>query len=226
MLKSLLIVPALVTALLIPLVPAQAGTLLAHLGDTVRVTSNSSATNETATINFTHLPGGATSLSVYSAPELLSGTFGATNTAFSNLLFYCTDLYNYSSSSATYTVGYLTSSHQPSGTNDLTTTQLNNIATLIAANNTDKSATQLAIWSVEYGSAFSFSGTSSATATDVTNYLGALNGTAPGNLQLYQLHDNGVQGFAYVAPVPEPATLAVLATSLFGLSRVRRRRTA
>jgi hypothetical protein len=226
MTKALLIGTALTCALLVSLVPARAGPLMAQAGDTVIVTSDQISSSETATIKFAGLPGGAISLAVYSGPEKLSGTFGAAHTAFNDLLFYCTDLYNYSSGSATYTVGHLTSSHQPSGVNDLTTVQVNNIATLIAANHTDQPATQLAIWSVEYATAFSFTGTPAQTAADVGTYLASLNGSAPVDVQLYQLHDTGVQGFAYVASVPEPATLAVLGAGLIGLGRIKRRRTA
>jgi hypothetical protein len=215
---------ALIAVLFGSVAPARAGSLMAQLGDTVHVTSDQISSGETATISFAGLPGNQTSLQVYSGPELLSGTYGAANTAFTNFLFYCTDLYNYSSGSATYTVGRLTSSHQPSGSNDLTTTQLNNIATLISANHSDQPATQLAVWSVEYGSAFGFTGAPAQTAADVVSYLAALDGSAPANMQLYQLHDAGVQGFAYVAAVPEPATLGVLGAGLLGLSRIKRRR--
>jgi hypothetical protein len=224
MIKAMLAAAALAGFLLVSLVPARAGLLLARFGDTVKVTGSQSSSGETAKISFVGLP--ANPLTVYSGPEKLSGTFGATNTAFNDVLVYCTDLYNYSASPATYTVGYLTSSHQPSGSNDLSTAQVNEIATLIAANHADQSATQLAIWSVEYGKAFSFTGTPAQTATDVTAYLTALNGSAPANVQLYQLHDTGVQGFAYVASVPEPATLSVLGAAILGLARIRRRRTA
>jgi flagellar hook protein FlgE len=224
--RTLLTTATLAGALLISLQPVQAGPFLAKLGDTVKVTSDQVSSNQTATISFSGLPGNPGSLAVYSGPELLSGTFGTANTGFQNLAFYCTDLYNYSSGSATYTVGYLTSSHQPSGINDLTTLQINDIATLISLNHSDQSATQLAIWKVEYGTAFSFTNTSAATASDVTAYLASLDGSPPANVQLYQIKDTGVQGFAYVAAVPEPGTLAVLGVGLLGLALVTRRRVA
>src|ERR1700712_154372 len=165
---------------------AQAGPLPAF-GDTVSVTKDTPATRDTATISFAGLPSGQP-LSVYPAPELLSGTFATTGVL--NLLAYCTDLYNYSGS-ATYTVGNLTSSHQSNGTSDLSSTQLNNIGTLINnANknpNVDQAATQLAIWSVEYGAAFSFTNASGSPAADEANYIGVLNGSAPQGVILYQL---------------------------------------
>jgi len=193
------------------------------LGDTVHVTSEAETeTADTAWISFSGLPGGGP-LNVYTAPELLSGTFGVSKTAFTNLLAYCTDLYHYSSP-ATYKVGSLTSSQQPTGANDLTTTQVNEIATLISANHSDQAATQLAIWSVEYGSAFSFSGASSSTTTDERNYLGALTGSAPANVIMYQLQADNVQGFAYTVPVPEPMSIALLGVAMVGIQTVRRRR--
>jgi hypothetical protein len=221
MLKSLFAGTALTAALLLSPAPAHAG-LLPAFGDTVRVTSETEATGDTATITFAGLPGGKP-LNVYSSPELLTGSFGAMDTKFANLLVYCTDLYDYSASPATYTVGHLTSSHQPSPNQDLTAGQVNNIATLIAAYHTDQAATQLAIWSVEYGTAFSFSNTSPTTVTDVKAYLAALNGSAPRNIVLYQLQDPGVQGFAYTG-IPEPATIAVLGIALCGLMVAQRHR--
>ena len=213
----------LTLGLMVALAPAaHAGYLMAHLGDTVTVSGEQPSSSETATVSFAGLPG--TPLSVYSAPEVLSGTFGAASTVFNNILFYCTDLYNYSAAPATYTVGYLTSGHQPSGSNNLTVTQVNKIATLIAGNYADRSAAQLAIWSVEYGNAFSFWNTTSQVAGDVANYLAGLDGSAPAHMQLYQLQATGVQGFAFVAPVPEPATMALVGAGLVGLGSVRRRR--
>jgi hypothetical protein len=204
--------------------PARAGYFLAHIGDTVSVTGSQPASSETATISFAGLP--STPLSVYSSPEMLSGVYGAASTPFSGLLFYCSDLYNYSATPATYTVGYLTSSHQPSVGNVLSSMQLNKITTLLAGNYADHSATQLAIWSIEYGNAFSFSGTSSQVANDVTSYLGGLDGSAPAGFRLFQLQASGVQGFAFISPVPEPTTLALLGAGLIGVSVAKRRRRA
>lgn len=202
---------------------AHATPLLPGLGATVHVTSSQLAGSPTATISFAGLPGGNSSLTVYISPELFTGTFGASNTPFSNLLVYCTDLHDYESTPETYTVGYLTSSYQPNSTPALSTTQVNNIATLIADNYTDQAATQLAIWSVEYGNAFSFSNTTSTISNDVTTELAGLNGTAPPNEVLYQLQASGAQGFVYLDPIPEPASMAVLGVAMIGIGAARRR---
>jgi hypothetical protein len=221
-LPNALFAASILAAVLICAGAARATPLLPTFGDAVHVTSKSAYNLDTARIAFAGLPGGSP-LTVYAAPELLSGTFGAANTAFSNLLGYCTDLYDYSAAPATFVVGHLISSHQPSGLNDLVAAQINNIATLISASHADKTAVQLAIWSVEYGSAFSFSGTSGTIATDVASYLAALNGTAPG-APLYQLQAAGVQGFAYTTQVPEPVSVTLLAVAVAGVAAVRRRR--
>jgi hypothetical protein len=205
---------------------AQASPLMPGLGDTVNVATDTLVTNTTATINFPYLPNGNQSMSVYASPSWFSGTFGPTHTAFSNLLVYCTDLYDYSTTPTTYTVGTLTNSHQPNNNPEtaLTTGQVNKIATLIAANYADTTATQLAIWSVEYGDLFSFSNTASNIVTDVKNELDGLDGKAPANVALYQLQENGVQGFVYISPIPEPISVAMLGLGMIGIGAVRRRR--
>jgi hypothetical protein len=58
----------------------------------------------------------------------------------------------------------------------------------------------------------------------VTAYLAGLDGSAPANLRLYQLQNPGLQGFAFVAQVPEPATITLLGASLIGMASLRRRR--
>lgn len=192
------------------------------LGDTVQVTGESETTGDTAFITFAGLPGGQT-LDVYTAPVTLTGSVNGI--AFNDLLAYCTDLYNYSATPAIYTVGTLTSSHQPSGAADLSTTQVNNIATLIKNDwKGDQAATQLAIWAVEYGDAFSFSNASGNTAADEAYDISMLDGSVPQGVEMVQLQHDGVQGFAVVQDVPEPFSMAVLGVGLLGLGYVRSRR--
>jgi hypothetical protein len=193
------------------------------LGQTVNVTTETETTGDTAIISFAGLPGGGP-LDVYTAPVSLSGTFGATNTPFSGLLVYCTDLYHYSTTPASYTVELLTSSNQPNSTPVLTAAQINNIASLINdPTHTDQAATQLAIWAVEYGSAFSFNNASGSTAADEGTYIAGLTGNAPTGVTLYQLQSSSAQGFAFVEPVPEPASLALLGFGTIAFGAVKRR---
>jgi hypothetical protein len=206
---------------------ARAGPVPA-LGDIVSVTSeHETETTDTATITFVGLPGG--SQTVYTSPELLSGTFGpnpaGTGTSFTDLLAYCTDLFHFSVAPALYTVALLTSSNQPGGPSDLTGTQQNQIANLISdPNHTDQAATQLAVWHVEYGDAFSFTGTSSTILTDYNSYVGNLNGNTPQDIVMYQLQSSTAQGFVIADPVAEPMSMTLLGMGLIGTGVVSRRR--
>jgi hypothetical protein len=104
-----------------------------------------------------------------------------------------------------------------------TSIQINNITALIAAKRADQTATQLAIWTVEYGDAFSHTGTTVAIVADLVSDLAGLTDLAPANVALYLLQVAHVRGFAYtVDPIPEPASLAALGIGVLGLTAARR----
>jgi hypothetical protein len=215
-------------------VAAHARPVAPQVGDTVVVTGDTFQTTDTARISFSGLPSGTNGqVEVYTGPDVLSGQFGTggiANTPFSNLLVYCTDLYNYTvAPPTTYVAGLLNTSHQAGADvpmdNQIGSIALNQIAALIDANNADQSATQLAIWSVEYGSAFSFVDNNAQTTADVATYIANAENAPIQNISLLQLKQSGVQGLSYtVDPIPEPASMVALGVGLIGLCCVQRRR--
>lgn len=82
-------------------------------------------------------------------------------------------------------------------------------------------ATQVAIWQVEYGDAFSFTASDGALSGLVSQYISnAQDGTFKPTNHLLELASNGNQS---QLAVPEPLTLAVFGSGLFGLGLIRRR---
>ena len=87
------------------------------------------------------------------------------------------------------------------------------------------SALQIAIWKAEYGAALSITGPNGAIAlaNQYLDNVAANRWTADPSMQVAVLDGQGItQSQAYLSPVPEPATIAVLVVGLVGLAASRR----
>src|SRR5664279_2016273 len=104
-------------------------------------------------------------------PNTISGgagqvtLIGAGANSGQNLLAWCLDVYDFLAGSGTYNIAPLTTAGAGGSNPSLTTTQIGEIGALMKngdlhiGDSTDVSAaTQLAIWKVEYGAAFAYTG--------------------------------------------------------------------
>jgi hypothetical protein len=94
-------------------------------------------------------------------------------------------------------------------------------------------AVQLAIWETEYGSSATFAPDDLGLQAIANTYFSYLQGvwTLPADLALYELTPADAlpnQRLVYLAPVPEPGSLALLSSGIFltGMAAKRRRRRA
>src|ERR1700722_1998146 len=95
-----------------------------------------------------------------------------------SLLVWCLDIFTYLNGSGAYQVGPLTTAGSGAPSPSLKPAQISEIGSLIvhgdALINTAfdvSAATQLAIWEVEYGSGFSYSGLDAQASSDAKRYL-------------------------------------------------------
>jgi len=158
---------------------------------------------------------------------------------------WCLDVSVYLTTSGTYTLGPLTTAGAGGSNPALTTGQISEIGSLmlngLSSDTNSSAATQLAIWMLEYGSEFSYSGVSSAVTALALTYE---SNVMPGgewycpNCTVTLLSSLGDQSLGYallpaegggtLPAVPLPATLPLFATGLgaLGLLGWRRKRKA
>src|SRR5664280_1517312 len=158
-----------------------------------------------------------------------------------NLLAWCLDVYDGLARSGTYTIAPLTTAGAGGSNPSLTTTQIGEIGALMKngdatiGTDTDVSAAiQLAIWKVEYGASFSFSGLTTETIDDAGEYVtlaGIGTGVwAPEGVNLLSEHGNQnlgdwtPSGGGGSNPTPLPAALPLFATGLGALGLLGWRR--
>src|SRR5664280_2922903 len=158
-----------------------------------------------------------------------------------NLLAWCLDVYNSLAPSGTYTIAPLTTAGAGGSNPSLTTTQIGEIGALmkngdlhIGASTDVSAATQLAIWKVEYGAAFAYTGLDAGAialaATYLTDAAAGGTGWAPEGVNLFSeggnqnLGDWTPLGGGGSNPTPLPAALPLFATGLGALGLLGWRR--
>jgi hypothetical protein len=160
---------------------------------------------------------------------------GAGVDAGQSIAVWCLDIFNLLTTSATFNVGPLTTAGAGGSNPTLSAAQISEIGSLmmhgnaLINSNTDVSAaTQLAIWTVEYGNAFKFSGASSTLAALAQQFVsnvmvgGQWNNCPTCAVTLFS--SDGDQNMGQPSPVPLPGALPLFATGLGALALLGRRR--
>ena len=151
---------------------------------------------------------------------------------------WCVDIFTYLGSSGAFQTGPLIndSSTLPGGPNLLSTAQIGEIGALAlngddllrspGATDDKSAAIQIAIWSIEYGSGFAYTGVDNNIPNLVSEYIGNVTGASP----LWKPYSNfatlteaGNQNLITTS-VPEPATWAMMLLGFAGLGFAGHRR--
>jgi hypothetical protein len=176
-----------------------------------------------------------------SSPTRVSGEAGqivllgsGTNTG-QNILAWCLDIYTYLTRSGSYSVGSLTTAGSGGSNPSLTNIQIGEIGALMrngnALINTSRdvsAATQLAIWEVEYGPGFHFSGLGSGVTSLAQKYIGEVGpGGTLGPVPVLLLSQPHSQTLGVAAtPLPSTWTMMLIGLASLGFLAYPRRRAA
>jgi hypothetical protein len=139
-----------------------------------------------------------------------------------NLPAWCLDIYNYLATSGSYQVGVLTTAGSGGANPALSSTQIGALMAhgmgLINTSSDVSAAVQLAIWKVEYGSGFAFSGRSPGAIKDAQQYVDNVTGGTwgPNNNVLLLTQPNN-QSLGALSPAPLPSTWTMMLAGLLGL---------
>jgi hypothetical protein len=157
-----------------------------------------------------------------------------------NLTVWCLDIYDWLQNSGTYNSGIL--SLNPGGSQFVTLSALqqNEIASLALHGNAHigdsfntSAAIQLAIWEIEYGNTFTFTGVSSAVQNLAALYISYLSNIWGGTYTASLLTASGNQSMTFidigqgqvVNPTPLPSSWTMLIAGFVGLGFLAYRRT-
>ena len=150
-------------------------------------------------------------------------TLNGANTPGGIIATWCVDIAHYLQGSGSFTTGGFLEGAVGKEINALMT----HVVPTLAAGHDNSSALQVAIWKAEYGKNLSVSAPEDVSRL-ANKYLSMVsNGTwaADPTMRVAVLSGGGVnQDQAYLTPVPEPASVAMVAASLIGLGLIRRKR--